>query len=108
LGETRKRRERKGPYRRRDELGDHLIHVGIPLHGIPVLDTQRIKKGIRPVAKVFPRIIPPQRVLVVGEALDIEELPGRKGIIQHAAAGPPSHLGLNGAGRVASEGEREH
>jgi hypothetical protein len=47
-------------------------------------------------------------VLVVGEALDVEELPGRKGIIQHTAAGPPSHLGLDGTGRVAAEGEREH
>jgi hypothetical protein len=50
---------KRGPYRRSDELGDHLIHMGIPLHRIPVLDTQRIKKGIRPVAEVLLGIIPP-------------------------------------------------
>ena len=98
----------EGPYRRSDELGDHLIHLRVPLHGILVLDTQRVKECMRPVAEVLLGIITPHRVLIIRKALDVEQLPRRESIVEHAAPCPPPHLDLDGAGRFATQREREH
>lgn len=53
-------------------------------------------------------VVTAHRVLVVGEALDVEELPGGEGVVEHAAAGPPPDFDLDRLGRATAEREGEH
>ena len=96
-----------GTNRRSDELGDTLVHLRVSLNGVPVLDTQGIKKRKGPIAEALLGVIAAQRVLV-GEALDVEQLPGGKGVVEHPVPRPPPDLDLDGAGWVAAEGEGQH
>lgn len=69
-----------------DELGYHLVHLCVPLYGVPVLDAQGIEKCVRAIAKVFPGVIAPYRVLIIGKTLYVEQLPGCKCVVDDSAS----------------------
>jgi hypothetical protein len=95
-------------YRRGDELRDHLIHLGVTLDRIAVLHAQGVEKGVRAVAKVLPGVVAAHGVLVVREALDVEELPRGKRVVEHPSSDLPPHLDLDVPGWVTSERECEY
>lgn len=88
-------RERRGKisetqtYRRRYQLGDAFVEDEVPLCSISILGNQEIEKGMGSVDKgLAEEVIASDGVLVVGEALDAEQLPGAKGVEDEAFLGP--------------------
>ncbi len=67
-------------YLRSYELGDELVQLGVPLHCVPVLGGQGVEKGVGPVVEGLLHVLAAQKVPVVREALDAEEVPRGKGV----------------------------
>jgi hypothetical protein len=79
----------------------------IPLPGITILCNEQLQKRIRPAAEALElKVVAPDRVLIVGEALDAEQLPGRKRVEQEAFLGAlPPRPHLERLGGLAAERE---
>lgn len=73
----------------RDELGDSLVEDLVPFAGVAVLGYEELEERIWAVAESFEvlEVVSPDGVLVVGEALDTEQVPGPECVEQESFFG---------------------
>jgi hypothetical protein len=74
-------------YRRGDELGDDISQINVSLDGIAILHDESVEKGQWPTAEGSLRVLASHDVDIIGEALNIEELPWRKRVVNLALLG---------------------
>lgn len=96
-------------YRRRDELRDDISQINVPLDGITILHDESVEKGQRATAKSGLGVFASHDMNIIGEALNIEELPWRKRVVNLALLGLALSLfALKRADGIAGKRQRQN